>query len=80
MDELVKMVASKLNLSEEIARQAVELVLDQLKQHLPAPIGSQIDNLLSGGAGLADLGNLDLGDLAKGNDLLGTLGGLLGRK
>lgn len=78
MDELVKMVAEKLNLPEAVARQAVELVLGQLKQHFPAPIASQIDNLLGGSAGLTDLGNLDLEDLSKGANLLGKLGGMLG--
>ncbi len=83
MEEIVKLVAGKLGISEDIARQAVELVLGQLKQHFPAPIASSIDGLLSGKSGLADLGNLDLGDLAKGNDagdLLGKLGGLFGKK
>lgn len=80
MDELVKMVTEQLNLPEEVARQAVELVLGQLKDKFPAPIASQIDNLMSGGADLADLGNLDLGNLSEGKDLLGKLGGLLGGK
>jgi hypothetical protein len=80
MEEIVKLVATKLGISEDIARQAVQLVLGQLKQHFPAPIASQIDNLMTGKAGLADMANLDLGDLDKGTDLLGKLGGLFGKK
>ncbi len=64
MDELVKLVAAKTGLSEEIARLAVDTVLDFVKDKLPAPIASQLDNLLDG--------DTDLGDIA------GTLGGLFG--
>lgn len=66
MDELVKMVSEKTGLSEEMSRQAVEVVLDYLKDKLPEPIAGQVDNLLEGG---------DLGDLG---NLAGGLGGLLG--
>jgi hypothetical protein len=69
MDELVKLVAEKTGLSEEVSKQAVEVVLDFIKQRLPDPIAGQLDNLL----GIADSG-IDLGDLAAG------LGGLLGNK
>lgn len=64
MDELVKLVAQKTGLPEDTAKVAVQTVLDYLKQKLPAPISSQIDNALAGG-GL---------DVAKG------LGGLFGKK
>jgi len=65
MDEVVKMVAEKTGLSEEMARTAVETVLDHLKDKLPAPIAGQLDNLLDGdGEGV--------GGLAQG------LGGLFG--
>jgi hypothetical protein len=69
MDELVKMVSDKVGISEDQARQAVEVVMDYLRDKLPAPVAGQIDGLL-GGAGDA----ADLGDVAKG------LGGLLGKK
>jgi hypothetical protein len=49
---------------EETSRMAVKTVLDYLKDKLPEPIASQIDNALEGKG---------LGDLTKG------LGGLLGR-
>lgn len=69
MDELVKLVAQKTGLSEEMAKTAVDTVVGYLKKNLPAPIAGQIDGLL-GGAGMA----ASLGDIA------GGLGSLLGKK
>lgn len=66
MDELVRLVSEKTGLSEEQSEQAVEIVLDYLKDKLPEPIAGQLDNLLEGG----DMGGL--GGIAQG------LGGLLG--
>jgi uncharacterized protein (DUF2267 family) len=68
MDELVKLVAAKTGLSEEMATTAVQTVLDFLKQRLPAPIAERLEDLLGD-----EEGQLDLGDLAAG------LGSLLGR-
>jgi uncharacterized protein (DUF2267 family) len=67
MDELVKLVAARTGLSEEMATTAVQTVLDFLKQRLPAPIAERLEDLLGD-----EDGQLDLGDLAAG------LGGLLG--
>jgi hypothetical protein len=67
MDELVKLVAAKTGLSEEMAATAVQTVLDFLKQRLPAPIAERLDDLLGD-----EDGQLDLGDLVAG------LGNLLG--
>jgi uncharacterized protein (DUF2267 family) len=64
MDEIVKMVSEKTGLSEEMSKQAVEMVLDYLKDKLPAPIAGQIDNFLDGdGGGLADMAQKGLGGL-----------------
>ncbi len=67
MDESLKQVSERTGLSDEAAKEAVEAVLAVLKEKLPAPIASQLDNLVDG-SGSSD----DLGDLTKG------LGGLLG--
>ena len=56
MDQLVQMVSQKVGISSEQARQAVTTVVGFLKEKLPAPIGGQIDNLLGGGGGTADIG------------------------
>lgn len=65
MDEIVKQVAAKANITEEQAQVAVDLVVDVLKEKLPAPVAGQIDGLLSG-------------EGAEG--IAGQLGGLLGKK
>jgi uncharacterized protein (DUF2267 family) len=65
VDEIVKQVAAKANITEEQAQVAVDLVVDVLKEKLPAPVAGQIDGLLSG-------------EGAEG--IAGQLGGLLGKK
>ncbi len=67
MDELVNLVSQKTGLSEDASREAVEIVLDYLKDKLPDPIAGQIDRVVTGGGP-------DLGELAQG------LGGMLGKK
>jgi hypothetical protein len=47
-DELVKLVAQKTGISQEQAKMAVTTVLGFLKDKLPAPIGGQLEALLSG--------------------------------
>ena len=56
MDELVRLVAQKTGLSEDLARQAVEAVVDFLKDQLPEALAAQVDALLEGKG--ADLGGL----------------------
>lgn len=63
VDEVVKMVAEKTGLPEDMARVAVELVVDYIKDKLPEPLAGQIDTIMSGE------------DVA--GDLLEGLGGLL---
>ena len=61
MDELIKQVVSKTGISEDQARTAVTTVLGFVKDKLPAPIASQIDNAITGeGGGVGG----SLGDLA----------------
>jgi hypothetical protein len=68
VDELIKLVSQKTGISEEMAKTAVETVIGYLKQKLPAPIASQMDSVLGGGAAQGAEG------LVKG------LGGILGKK
>ncbi len=67
MEGLIKLVAERTGLSEDIAQVAVDTVIEHLKGQLPAPLASQVDNLLSGSGGA-----VGLGDLLKG---LGNMGG-----
>jgi hypothetical protein len=53
MDELIKQVTAKTGISEDQARTAINTVTGFLKDKLPAPIGSQIDNLMSGAGGIS---------------------------
>ena len=64
MDEIVKEVAQRAGISEDVARKTVEVVVEALKEKLPAPIAGQLDEILSGDS--------DVGDIAKGiGDILG---------
>lgn len=65
MEDIIKQVADKANITEEQAKIAVELIVDILKDRLPAPLAGQIDGALSGE------GSKGLGD---------KLGGLFGKK
>jgi hypothetical protein len=65
MEELATLVSNKTGISQDQARQAVQVVMDYLTTHLPAPVATQVQAVLAGG---------NLGDLAKG------LGGLFGNK
>lgn len=66
-NDLVQLVVERAGISESQAEKAVEVVLKQLKDRLPAPVASQLDRFLKG-----DGGGPDLGDVAK------QVGGLLG--
>ena len=60
MDELIKRITEKTGISEDQARSAVNMVAGFLKERLPGPLAGQVDNVLSGGGGMAD----KLGDAA----------------
>jgi hypothetical protein len=63
MEELINLIVAKTGISHDQAKMAIDVVVNFLKEKLPAPLAGQIDGLL-GGSGPADL--------AKG------LGGLFG--
>ena len=66
MDELVKLVSQKTGISEAMAKQAVEIVHDFIKEKLPAPIAGQIDAVIGGGDVTGGLGGI-LGGIMGGN-------------
>ena len=75
MEELINKVAERAGIDTTQAQTAIETVLEQLRERLPEPIGSKLQNLLDGddeGKGLAE----QLQGLS-GN--LGGLGSLFGR-
>ncbi len=67
MDDLIKMIAERAGIDEGQAKTAIELVVAQLKDKLPGPIGDQIESALGGDSN------------GGGGGLLGGLGGALGR-
>ncbi|HOA23475.1 MAG TPA: hypothetical protein PK801_08180 [Aggregatilineales bacterium] len=68
MQELVSLVSEKTGISEDVAQQAVNIVLGYLKDRLPQPIASKLDSVAQGQS---------IGDMS---DLAGQLGGLFGGK
>ncbi|HBX69083.1 MAG TPA: hypothetical protein DEH25_06805 [Chloroflexi bacterium] len=65
MEELIKLVSQKAGISDDQAKKAVDTVVGFLKDKLPGPAAAQLDALLKGG---------------DASNLMGGLGGLLGKK
>lgn len=76
MDELINLVVQKTGMSQDNARQAVEVVINELKSRLPGPIASHLDSFLSGGMS----GGMNTLAGEAGEMLKGKLGGLFGGK
>ena len=68
MDEIVSLVSKKTGLSKDMAKVAVNLVLDFLKKKLPKPMAGEIDMLVANESKVASAaGTVEglLGGLAK---------------
>jgi hypothetical protein len=74
MDELINLVVAKTGISQDDARKAVEVIVNELKGKLPGPIASHLDSFIADGmsGGMNALAN-EAGELLKGK-----LGSLLG--
>lgn len=72
MDQLIAQITQRTGISDEQARQAVQVVAEFAKQNLPPQMAAQVDSFLGaqGGQGLAD----------QASQLLGGLGGMLGKQ
>lgn len=75
MENLIKKVAERAGISEEQARTATQTVVGFLKERLPAPIASQVESALGGGAEGAAGGLAD-----KASGAIGGLGSMFGGK
>lgn len=64
MNELIEQLKSRVNLNDEQARSAAETVINYLKQHLPGPVSSQLDNFVSGQGGAEGIAG-KVGDFLK---------------
>lgn len=69
MEEIVKQVAERTGISQDQARQAVQMVVSTIKERLPPQFAGQIDAIVSGPGS---------GDAA--SQALGALGGMFGKK
>jgi hypothetical protein len=58
MDELIGLVVEKTGLPEEMARKATEVVIGFLKERLPDAIADRLDDVISGGDLMGDVGDL----------------------
>jgi ATP-dependent Clp protease ATP-binding subunit ClpA len=68
--EIAELVAKKVGIPADKAQQAVDVVLNFIKQKLPPTIAGQVDAVLAG--------NVDLSDGIGLDDAAGLLGGFLG--
>ncbi len=68
MEQLINLVVEKTGIPEEAAQNAVEIVINFIKEKLPEPVAGQIDGLLDGETGAGGEGGI-------GNALKGMLGG-----
>ena len=73
LDEIIKLVAKKANLNNAVASIAVDTVVKALKDKLPPAAGASLTALLGSSSGASKSGG-GLGDL------VGSIGGLLGKK
>ncbi len=68
--QLIEQISQRAGIPLEKAQAAADTVIGYLKEHLPGPVASQVDNALSGeassGGGIADAA--------------GKLGGMFGKK
>lgn len=71
MDELINQVVQKAGISQDQARVAVNTVVGFLKDKLPGPIASQLDNVLGGQRGSGDIAG-------RAGQAMGGLGDILG--
>jgi hypothetical protein len=49
MDELIQQITAKTGISDDQARQAIDMAMGFVKDKLPEPIASQLDGFISGG-------------------------------
>lgn len=73
MDQLISQVADRIGVSQDKAREAVEMVLKFMKEKLPSPASDQIEQFLKVG----DDASGAAGDVA--NQVMKGLGGMFGK-
>jgi hypothetical protein len=71
VNEVIQLLVDKTGIPEDKARMAFDLVVNFLKEKLPAPVAGQLDAFITGAP------SENAGALAAG---VGALGGLFGQK
>ena len=74
MQELVQKLSDQTGLSPEKSQEVINVVVTHLKERLPAPMASGLDNILPDGTG----GGGSLADTAKA--MAAEIGGMFGKK
>lgn len=72
MDQLISQITQRTGISDQQAREAVNITLSFVKQQLPAPVAAQVDSMLAG------QGNQDMTKEAE--QAAGRLGGMFGQR
>src|SRR5712692_4099606 len=72
MDELINKITERTGLQPEQARGAADAVLEFLKARLPAPIATNLDSIVSGGATAEAVGGMLESATAKLGSVLRT--------
>lgn len=78
MQDLVKLLMEKTNISEETAKMAIQVVAGFTKEKLPEPVGGMVQTFLQTGE-MPDFSSL-AGNLGGASNLLSGLGSMLGKK
>lgn len=71
MQQLIQQVADRAGISEDSATRAVETVMNFLRDKLPGPMASQIENYLGGAEG-------EPSEAGAGESLMARAGSMLG--
>ena len=74
MDELIQQITAKTGISDDQARQAIDMAMGFVKEKLPEPIASQLDGFISGGGSGGDGGMMGMVQ----DQLGGMMGGMMG--
>jgi hypothetical protein len=74
MDQLIQQITAKTGISEDQARQAIDMAMGFVKEKLPEPIAFQLDGFLGGGG---DTGGGGMMGMVQ-DQLGGMMGGLMG--
>jgi hypothetical protein len=77
MDDLIQQITAKTGISDDQARQAIDMAMGFVKDKLPEPIASQLDGFIGGSGGSSDGGAGGMMGMVQGQ-LGGMMGGLMG--